>query len=77
MTDQELAHLIQMINQISDNNIYHGDEARAAEAVATHLRKFWARSMKQRITEYARADGAQLSDVSKLAISRLSELQPS
>ncbi|QSP95677.1 formate dehydrogenase subunit delta [Marinobacter salinisoli] len=71
MTDQELAHLIQMLNQISANNIYHGDEARAADTVATHLRKFWARSMRQKIIAYAGVDGTELSNVSRLAVARL------
>lgn len=75
MSDQQLQHLIRMVNQISANNLHHGDEEQAAEVVATHLRKFWARSMKQQIIEYAEADGLELSPVSRLAVKRLSEPQ--
>ena len=72
MSDQQLRNLIKMINQISDNNLHHGDEVEAAEVVATHIRKFWARSMKQQISAYATSDGAELNAVSRLAVERLS-----
>ncbi|WP_421858969.1 formate dehydrogenase subunit delta [Marinobacter salarius] len=72
MSDQQLRNLIKMINQISDNNLHHGDESEAAEVVATHIRKFWARSMKQQINDYATSDGAELNAVSRLAVKRLS-----
>lgn len=72
MSDQQLQNLIKMINQISDNNLHHGDEAEAAEVVATHIRKFWARSMKQQISDYAMSDGTDLNTVSRLAVKRLS-----
>ncbi|WP_323127272.1 formate dehydrogenase subunit delta [Marinobacter sp. JSM 1782161] len=73
--NSELHHLIQMINQISDNNLHHGNNAQAADKVATHLKKFWARSMKQQIIDYAGSDGSELTDVSKLAVARLIELR--
>ncbi|WP_232823935.1 MULTISPECIES: formate dehydrogenase subunit delta [Salinicola] len=68
------APLIKMINQIGANNLHHGDDAQAAELVATHLKKFWARSMKRQIIDYAEADGSELSPVSRLAIARLKTL---
>lgn len=77
MSDQQLQNLIRMINQISDNNLHHGDEGEAAEVVATHLRKFWARSMKQNIIDYAESNGAELSKVSRLAVKRLTVPEPS
>ncbi|TBW58229.1 formate dehydrogenase [Marinobacter halodurans] len=60
-----------MINQISDNNLHHGEAEHAAEMVATHLIKFWARSMKDQIISYAENDGSELNQVSKLAVERL------
>ncbi|WP_148861398.1 formate dehydrogenase subunit delta [Marinobacter fonticola] len=69
-----LQPLIKMINQISVN-LDHGDKDKAAEAVASHIKKFWARSMKQQIIEYAESDGSELSAVSKLAVERLNELR--
>lgn len=77
MSDQQLLNLIRMINQISDNNLHHGDEGEAAEVVATHIKKFWARSMKQDIIDYAESDGIELSTVSRLAVKRLTVPQPS
>lgn len=71
MSDEQVQHLVRMINQISANHCHHGNDEAAAEAVATHLRKFWARSMKQQIIRYAEGDGAGLSAVSRLAVSRL------
>ncbi|WIX33051.1 formate dehydrogenase subunit delta [Salinicola sp. JS01] len=68
------ASLIKMINQISLNNRHHGDDAQAAEQVATHLKKFWARPMKRDIIAYADEDGSQLDPVSKLAVERLKAL---
>ncbi|AXS83673.1 MULTISPECIES: formate dehydrogenase subunit delta [Marinobacter] len=75
MSDQQLQNLIKMINQISINNLHHGDEDQAAEVVATHIKKFWARSMKQQIIAYAESDGLELSPVSRLAVKRLAEPQ--
>lgn len=71
MSDQQLQNLIKMINQISANNLHHGDETATAEIVATHLKKFWARSMKAQIIDYAEHGGAELSPTSKLAVERL------
>ncbi|WP_239023802.1 formate dehydrogenase subunit delta [Salinicola corii] len=68
------APLIKMVNQISANNLHHGDDAQAAELVATHLKKFWARSMKRQIINYADTDGGELSPVSRLAIARLKSM---
>lgn len=65
------APLIKMVNQIGANNLHHGDDAQAAELVATHLKKFWARSMKRQIIDYADTDGSELSPVSRLAVARL------
>jgi formate dehydrogenase subunit delta len=73
VSDQQLEHLIKMINQIGANNLHQGEGDEAADMVATHLKKFWARSMKKQIIEYAQSDGAELSPVSKLAVARLKE----
>ncbi|WP_166267631.1 formate dehydrogenase subunit delta [Marinobacter caseinilyticus] len=73
MSDQQLQNLINMINQIGANNLHHDDEHDAAEMVAGHLKKFWARSMKAQLISYADSDGAQLSPVSRLAVERLKQ----
>ncbi|MBS3804536.1 MAG: formate dehydrogenase subunit delta [Oleiphilaceae bacterium] len=71
MSDQQLQNLIKMINQISANNLHHGDESQAADVVAGHLKKFWARSMKEQLIAYADEDGGDLAPVSRLAVQKL------
>ena len=68
----QLDTLILMANQIAANNSHYGSEAEAAERVCTHLKKFWARSMKRQIADYLHQDGSQLSSIAKAAITELS-----
>ncbi|WP_438765907.1 formate dehydrogenase subunit delta [Kushneria sp. TE3] len=63
--------LIRMINQISLNNRHHDSDEAAAEQIAGHLKKFWARDMKRQLIDYADTDGSELDPVSKLAVERL------
>lgn len=72
MTDNELLHLIKMINHIADNLDYDGGEAEVALKVLEHIERFWAPSMKLKIVEYAEVDGSGLSSISKLAITSMS-----
>ncbi|MCV6612813.1 MAG: formate dehydrogenase subunit delta [Amphritea sp.] len=68
MGNHQLNSLIKMVNQIAANNTHIGDEAEAAQMVASHLGKFWARSMKQQIIEYRENDGSELLPVANQAI---------
>jgi formate dehydrogenase subunit delta len=69
----QLQQLIRMINQISAN-LDHGDAEKASGRVAAHVKKFWARSMKQQIIQYADSnDGRELSEVSRRAVEQLKE----
>ena len=68
MGNHQLTSLIKMVNQIAENNTHIGDEAEAAQMVADHLGKFWARSMKQQIIDYRQQDGSQLLPVADQAI---------
>ena len=72
MADNELTHLIKMINQIADNLDYAGGETEVALKVLEHIDRFWAPSMKLKIVEYAKVDGTGLSSISKLAITSMS-----
>ena len=72
MADNELMHLIKMINQIADNLDYYGGETEVALKVLEHIDRFWAPSMKLKIVEYAEVDGSGLSSISKLAVSSMS-----
>lgn len=68
MTDSPLQHLIHMGNQIADNNTNYHEEAEAVQIVVTHMKRFWARSMKQDIIAYAKADGSELNTIAKKAV---------
>ncbi|WP_456268381.1 formate dehydrogenase subunit delta [Kushneria sp. AK178] len=65
------APLIKMVNQISANNRHHDSDEAAAEQIAGHLKKFWARDMKRQIIDYAETDGSELDPVARLAVIRL------
>ncbi|GAB4306052.1 MAG: hypothetical protein Kow0083_16020 [Methylophaga sp.] len=70
MSHNQLDTLIRMINQIAANNrAYQTEEA--AERVANHVKRFWARSMKQMMIDYYLSDGEALCPVAKQAVGRL------
>lgn len=71
MSNQQVDSLIRMINQIAANNAHHDTEEQAAEAVAGHLNKFWALSMRKDLVSYAQKGGADLSPLSRMAAARL------
>lgn len=71
MSRSQLDSLIHMANQIAANNTHFGEAA--AEYVATHIKKFWARSMKNQIIAYLQQDGSQLSPLAQQAIERLAQ----
>jgi formate dehydrogenase subunit delta len=68
-----LSDLVRMLNQIASNFSYE-EPARAANDVASHLRSFWTPQMRADILEHAGGDSADLSEVSRLALSRLAAL---
>jgi formate dehydrogenase subunit delta len=68
MTDDELNHLIKMLNQIAAN-LDQGDEVEVvAGRVADHMRRFWSPSMKKSIAAYLAADGSGLTASSRQAV---------
>jgi formate dehydrogenase subunit delta len=71
MSDAELRSLIRMLNQIAAN-LDSEDQDAAAKRVEAHLRRFWARSMKERLAAYLQADGSELSPLARRAAARLS-----
>jgi formate dehydrogenase subunit delta len=75
MAGTELQHLIKMMNQISDNMALTENDELAAARVADHIKRFWARSMKEKIISYASSDGEMLQGVSMAAI-RLLQPRP-
>ena len=68
MSSSELEHLIKMINQIADNlATEEGDDARA-RLLASHVKKFWAPSMINTISQYAENEGEKLQPVALIAL---------
>lgn len=71
MSHNQLDTLIHMANQIADNNSHYGTQEEACERVALHLKKFWARSMKQQIISYLNEDGTRLTPLAQVAIRQM------
>lgn len=71
MSHTELQHLITMINQIADNIATTNSAAQTPVSVAEHIKRFWARSMKEQIVQYSEHDGQLLSPVAREAIAML------
>ncbi|MFT6331191.1 MAG: formate dehydrogenase subunit delta [Bermanella sp.] len=71
MSSSQIKTLISMLDQIASNNNYKKTDEETAKIVANHLQKFWARSMRDRMTQYLADDGPELTNVSKLAIAKL------
>lgn len=49
MSQNELAHLIKMANQIALNNAIGLDEEEVISKVENHISLFWARPMREKI----------------------------
>lgn len=71
MPSAELNNIIKMINHIADNIAIGESDAVTAPKVAAHIRSFWARSMKDKIIDYAVCDGKQLNNIAKIAVLQL------
>jgi len=73
MSNTELEHLIQMINQIADNIAIGESDDVAATKLDDHIKRFWARSMKQQIFKYAETNCVDLKPMAKKALALLKE----
>lgn len=65
---QEIDQLVKMANQIADNFSFHED---AVDRLADHLRRFWAPSMRKKLTEFLEAGGDGLKPDVIAAVKRL------
>ncbi|MEX1214390.1 formate dehydrogenase subunit delta [Saccharospirillum sp.] len=68
---RQIDSLIKMVNQIADNAPKQETPEATAEAVAGHLKKFWAKPMKAAIREHLQAGGDGLNEVAVEAVRRL------
>ena len=60
-----------MANQIAANTQANRDEAEAAEVVAAHIQRFWARPMREKICGDLGPLAAQLSPLAQQALDRV------
>ena len=65
---QEIDQLVKMANQIADNFSFHED---AVDRLADHLQRFWAPSMRKKLTEFLEAGGDGLKPDVIAAVKRL------
>lgn len=75
MSHGRLEQLIKMINQIARNNPCNGDDNASAEVVLSHVRKFWAKPMKQDIIAHLEQGGEGLDPVATEAVRSLQATQ--
>ena len=71
MSHNSTEQLVKMLNQIATNNPCAGDTDKAAEVVAGHVQKFWAKSMKASIIGYVHDGGEGLNAVAESAVRQL------
>jgi formate dehydrogenase subunit delta len=71
MSNLQTKNLVSMLDQIANNNNYKKTDEETAKVVANHLQKFWARSMRDKMTQYLAEDGPELTNVSRLALAQL------
>jgi formate dehydrogenase subunit delta len=63
--------LIDMANQIATNLALQGSEEEAVEKIANHIKRFWARPMKQQIVEYSQQKNNELMPLTQKAVEHL------
>jgi len=71
MGRHELEHLARMLEQIAANFAHESDRERAAEAVASHLRRFWAPEMRAQVVAAHAAGALSLSSLAAAAVERI------
>lgn len=71
MSSKHSEQLVKMINQIAANSPVQGGPDAMAEAVAAHVRRFWAKPMRADIRAYMQDGGAGLTELAVEAIKRL------
>lgn len=65
--------LVNMVNQIAANLSGGRETAETVEGVCSHLEKFWARAMKQRIVACLDEPDCGLEPLARQAVARLAE----
>jgi formate dehydrogenase subunit delta len=71
-----IEHLVQMANDIAAFFAAEPDRESAVDAIATHLRRYWAPRMRRQIFAHLDAGGAGLSELAREAIAQLAAREP-
>ncbi len=71
MPQEQLNHLIKMVNQIALNLSAAGDEDEVAYQTSEHIQKFWSPLMKQQIKGCIDNQETQLIPIAYKAVTRL------
>ena len=67
----KIEYLVKMANEIGAFFASEADADQAADAVAGHLRRFWAPRMREQIVAHQAKGGAGLSDLARKAVAKL------
>lgn len=63
-------HLVTMANQIGDFFQSYPDQELAKKEIVTHLKRFWASSMREQLMEHVKHQGAGLHPIVRDAITQ-------
>lgn len=66
----DIDQMIKMANQIAENFSYHDDQV---DRTADHIQRFWAPTMRTKLTNYIEAGGEGLSDIAIQAFRMLAQ----
>jgi formate dehydrogenase subunit delta len=70
----KIERLIKMANDISQFFNAETDKEIAAEGVTKHILRSWDPRMRRAIIAYCQQDGSALSDLARIAVSRLEQV---
>lgn len=71
MSSHEVEHARHMLEQIAANHGWDTDSARAAESVASHIRRFWPPDLRRRLMEAVNKGECSLSPLAAAALQRV------
>lgn len=71
MSDSQ--HLVQMANDIGNFFRAQPDREAAIAGIANHIKSFWTRSMREKLTEQVRHGVAGLDELPREALRRLTD----
>ncbi len=73
MANEQVRHLVRMVNQITLNLGEARDPVMAAEQTEQHLRRFWTPAMRRELQDYWQGGGEGLSPVAQRVAEALTD----